>query len=231
MLKHIWLFAALFALAACSDEEGVDGPVDFTLTDIVTYEGDDAQGHSVFSLIKVDDTPEVTLTSERSIGYTPSPDEGRPEHPRLLLSYMPESGKAYTSGPVTLRSASLINQGPLVTEWKEEYDAWNRDPVYLLSAWRSGCYLNFRVRLTYSRDPRLFCLAAAPSTLETAWPELYLVHILAEPTDYHDRAYYASFDISQVWNRPDVEGVIVHVNNSNLDKHIFTFTKTAPSWL
>lgn len=206
--------------ASCSDDDGIDGPVDMQLWDIVTYEGSGTDGKgSVFTLRQVDDSPLVTLTSTAGIR------EIDPQT-RLMIRYIPENGKAYTSGPVRLLGASKINNGTAETEWKEEYDGWNRDKVFLYSVWRTGSYMNFHVRLTYSTDARIFKLVADPSTLDTEYPDLYLVHIMAEVTDYHDRAYFASFDIEDVWNSPKTRGVRIHLANTNLDKDIFTFHKT-----
>ncbi len=206
-------------LTACSDEEGVDGPVEMQLWDIVTYEGSGTSSRgSVFTFRQVDDTPLITLTSPLTLTDV---DAGT----RMMISYIPESGKAYTDGPIKLLSAAKINCGEAKTEWKEEYKDWNRDKVYLYSAWRSGTYINFHLRLTYSTDPRIFTLVLDPATRESEMPEFYLVHIMAEPTDYHDRAYFASFDIAEIWNLPTARGVIVHVADTNLNKDTLTFYK------
>lgn len=211
--------ASTFSLASCR-EEGIDGPVDMTCTDIVTFTGNEG-GHATFTFNRVDDSPEIVLTS-------PSPlnAEGIEAGTRLLIRYIPESNKAYTSGPIKLLGGYSVTQSPVVTTWKEEYDRWDKDKVYVYSAWRSGHYLNMHVRLTYSTDPRIFCLAVAPGTADTPWPDVYLVHVISKDIDYHDRAYYASFDLSELWANPEVEGIRLHVANSNLDKQIFTFPKT-----
>lgn len=221
MTRHILatvIACCALILGSCR-EEGFDGTVEMPLTDIVTFNGNSG-GKASFTLIKVDDTPALELTADRAVNVE---QERIPA--RMLITYLPASGEAYTSGPVRLLSASLINSAPVVTQWREEYDGWDRDGVYLYSMWRSGSYLNVHLRLTYTTDPRIFCLAADPATLGSAWPELYLVHQLDKPVDAHDRAYYASFDLSPVWQMPGVEGVRIHVANTNLDKHIFTFAK------
>lgn len=176
----------LGATASCSDDRGIDGPVEMQLWDIATYEGSGTQGGSVFTFRQVDDSPLITLTSDRSFEKAESGD-------RMALRYIPESGKAYTSGPVRLLSASKVTQSDVDLEWKEEFDAWDRDKVYVYSVWRSGDYINFNVRLTYSSEPRIFRLAVPPESLDSDMPDVYLVHIMAEETDNHDRAYLASF--------------------------------------
>lgn len=210
----------VLVMVSCSDDSGIDGPVEMQLWDIVTYTGRSASpGGSIFNFRQVDDSPEIVLTSDRQL-----PDDVEPGT-RLMIRYIPESGKAYTSGPVTLLSASRINQGPAATEWKDDYNVWNRDKVYLYSMWRTGTYINFHLRLTYSTEPRVFTLVLDPSTRDWDVPEFYLVHIMDKVTDNHDRAYFASFDINELWSNPGVRGVRVHVANTNLDKDIFTFLK------
>ncbi len=223
-MRTILPLLLLIFTTACVSDRGHDGPVDMIYWDIATFEGN-VSGNAQFTLRQVNDLPEATLVADRAI---PIPAEGEGNDPtgkRMFISYIPESNEAYTSGPVKLRSAALINQSPLRIENISEYPEWARDRVYLYSAWRTGTYINFHVSLTYDREPRTFCIVADESTLSEAYPDLYLVHIMAEPTDYHERRYYASFDIAEIWKRPEVLGVNLHVSNSNLDKQIFTFSK------
>ncbi|MCM1076016.1 MAG: hypothetical protein NC411_01485 [Bacteroides sp.] len=214
----IILISLLFV--SCSDDDGFDGKVEAQLWDIVTYEGPKTDGSgSTFTFRQVNDTPLITLTSDKSLGDTETGN-------RLMIRYIPLSGIAYQSGQINLISASMINQSAVKTEWKEEYNEWDRDKVFLYSIWRTGSFINFHLRLTYSAEPRIFTLAPDTLTLGTVMPEFYLVHVMSTPTDNHDRAYFASFDFSEFWNTPAVKGVKIHVANDNLDKDIFTFDKT-----
>ncbi|WP_297063696.1 NigD-like C-terminal domain-containing protein [uncultured Duncaniella sp.] len=223
-VKHLvpsFLLAILtsFVLTSCNDDDGIDGPVEIALWDIVTYEGKGSDGKgSVFTLRQVDDSPLVTLTSTSGLQDIEAPT-------RLMIRYIPEGGEAYVSDRIQLLGASKINTGEAATEWKDDYDNWNRDKVFLYSAWRTGTYINFHLRLTYSTEPRIFNLVLDPDTRQSETPEFYLVHIMAEETDYHDRAYFASFDIGEIWNDPKTKGVKIHIADTNLNKDIFTFYK------
>lgn len=209
------------ALSSCGDK-GVDGEVPMPLTDIVTYNGK-VDGVTTFTFQKIDDTPLLTLTAP---GFNLDEDS-YPTGTRMLLRYVPAGGTgAYSSGEITPLGGYVITQSNVVTEWREEYSGWNHDPVYVYSLWRTGEYINMRVRLTYSSEPRLFCVALDPETADSDWPELYLVHTFGKDIDGHEREYYASFSIASVWERSDVKGVIMHVADTNLDKHIFTFAKS-----
>jgi len=205
-------------LGSCG-EDGVDGPVEMTCTDLVTYTGTTG-GHATFTFQKMDDSPEITLTSLNPIG-TDGIDPGT----RMLVSYIPQDNKPYVSGPVTVLGGRVVTQSAITTTWHDSFNDWAKDDVYVYSLWRTGRYINVHVRLTYSTEPRIFCLAADPATLDTPRPDVYLVHVIDGDADNHDRAYYASFDIAEVWSRPEVEGIRLHVANSNLDKQIFTFEK------
>lgn len=222
ILSPFILLILLSLAASCTDDSGHDGPVDMIYWDIATFQGNNS-GSATFTIRQVNDTPEATLTADRSITIT---DENDPTGKRMFISYIPESNEAYTSGKITLRSAALVNQSPIRVEDISEYPEWARDKVYLYSAWRTGRYLNFHVSLTYDREPRTFCIVADPATISRSYPDLYLVHIMDQPTEYHQRRYYASFDIAEIWDSPTVEGINLHVSNSNLDKQIFTFSKT-----
>lgn len=219
VLSFLLAILASFVLTSCNDDDGIDGPVEMELWDIVTYEGKGSDGKgSVFTLQQVDDSPLVTLTSTSGLQDIEAPT-------RLMIRYIPEGGEAYVSDRIQLLGASKINTGKAATEWKDDYDNWNRDKVFLYSAWRTGTYINFHLRLTYSKDPRIFNLVLDPDTRQSETPEFYLVHIMAEETDYHDRAYFASFDIGEIWNDPKTNGVKIHIADTNLNKDIFTFYK------
>lgn len=212
------LLVAATLACACSDGHGPDGPVDMILWDIVTYEGHTESEGSIFTFRQIDDSPLITLT-------TPQRIESLEAGQRLLIAYCPESGKAYTDGPVSVRSASLINQSRLYMEPSADYEPWDRDKVYLYSMWRTGNYINLHARLTYSEEPRILRLVLDPSSLEGDYADIYLVHKLPAVIENHDRVCYASFDIAEVWDKELLKGVRIHVANSNLNKDIFTFEK------
>ena len=208
-------------LPSCeSDEEGAGYYVNMPFTDIATYEGNTAPGGgATMTVCKDGDLPPATLYC-RNVSV---PENIKPGT-RMLIRYTNESNEPYTSGAATLLGAQTVTQGDVDLLMEPTWDATR---VYLLSVWRTGSYLNFRVRLPYSTEPRIFKLTADPATILSPRPQLYLAHDLAPAeADGHDREYYASFNMAAVWNLAGTEGVVLHVNNSNLDKQIFTFDKT-----
>ena len=221
MLRQIILtLTSLILLTSCLSDNGHDGPVDMICWDIATFNGN-INDKAQFTIRQVNDLPEATLIAQTAIKTGDKDMTGK----RMLISYIPEDNKPYTSGPITLYSAAAVNQSPTKIESMNDYTDWNRDPVYLYSAWRTGTYLNFHVALTYDKEPRVFRIVVDETTVGNDYPDLYLVHIMNQVTDYHDRRYYASFDISEIWNRDNVCGVRLHVANSNLVNYISTPNK------
>ena len=205
------------ALAGCGDDAPYSDTA--TLYDIVTYEGS-AHGVARFAMRASNDSPLLTFTAT---GVDVDPDIG--EGDRMLLGYIPASGRPYTSGEVSVVSTGAINNVPL----KEDAIAdirWDADPIYLNSIWRTGCYINVYCRVCYSAKPRLLSIVADRETLGDPVPQLYLVHdLLGEPDSYTRRAYLSA-DISGVWQLEGCRGVTVHVADSNLPKTEYTFMKT-----
>lgn len=208
-------------LTACVNDDTVDGPVEVSMTDIVTFEGNDAaNGGARLTLRQSDDSELITLLADRPLN-----NDRLPAGNRVMVTYVPASGRPYTSGNVSLRGYSLINNGTVGVGELDDYPDWNVDKVYLYSMWRDGTFINFHCRMVYTDKPRTFRFIVTPSSLDSDYPEIYLVHRLHEETDSHDRHYYASFDIGPVWNRPGCRGVRVIVANSNLKQDTFVFEK------
>ncbi|MBD5210895.1 MAG: hypothetical protein HDS77_06475 [Bacteroidales bacterium] len=220
MKQYISLIAIMLAvLTGCSDDNPPQSPVYY---DIVCLEADSADG-SVFSLTKPGSAEEITLVAPQRVNTDIVPVGNR----LLLMYYIPVGGEAYKSGPVTVRGYGTIVNGTL-----EESDGvpegWDRDPVYLLSAWQSGRYLNIHARLPYDENPRRFTLAMPAGQTDSSCPDIYLVHALAEDVTTFSRAYYVSFDISALVDDPAVTGFTLHLNNSNLRLDEIKFTIPAP---
>ena len=152
MTKYFYIMILiLVGLASCEDENPSDEAV---LFDIVCLEKASNTG-SIFSVAKPGSDEEIMLTASQQIDsrYVKPGD-------RLLLKYVPMSGIAYKSGAISIKGYGQIINGTLDTTEESVPDGWNQDPVYLLSAWRAGRFLNIHVQLPYDENPR-FRLAAS----------------------------------------------------------------------
>lgn len=214
------LFAILLILTffcSCSDDTPSDTAA---LYDIVKLESQSSSG-AVFTLCKPGSDEEIRLTAA---GVNLNADIVAVGD-RCLLIYTPADGQAYKSGAVNARGYQRIVNGTLQTVTDSDIAGWDRDPVYLLSAWRMGNYLNMHLRLPFDDNPRKFTLAMSETPADPSCPDLYLIHALQADVATFSRAYYASFDISQLIADPAVTGFTLHVNNSNLNLDTLHFKK------
>ncbi len=207
--------AALMAvtMSSCSDEEY---STEMMLSDIVTVTsvGNDTR----FEFQRYDDSPLIKLTA----GNVDFPE--KIVNNRVLLRYYPESGEPYTSGAVKVVGLTLINNDTTRIRPIEKYN-WTATPVYLNSIWRTGNYLNLRMKVEYSEKPRQFGLVVDSLTLKNPQPEVYLVHDKQGQPENYMMETYASFDMTNVWSLPTCQSIKVHVNDTNLKKDIYIFTK------
>ncbi len=212
---HILATVILIIASSCADEKYNDRML---LSDIVTISEAGADKPVTFTFRRYDDSPLITLKALNG-----SVDKEWTGH-RILLRYYPESGEAYTSGNVTVAAMSAINYDTVRVREVEKYD-WKASPVFLNSVWRTGQYLNMRMRVEYSPSPRLFGLMVDSLTVDSIQPQLYLLHNrLGEPENYLTEIY-ASFDLSPLWDRPGCRSIKVHINDTNHKEDFYIFQK------
>lgn len=203
------------SLLSCSDDNDYNDRA--MLSDIVTVASKDSETVT-FRFRRYDDSPLITLTA-RGIDIK---DEmiGK----RALLRYYPLNGNAYTSGDIDIFALSSINCD---TARIADIDtiAWDSTPIYLNSIWRSGEYINLHLKVLYSETPRIFSLIADSATIDSVVPQLYMSHNTFDAPDNFNFETYASFDISNIWNRPQCQGIDIHLNDTNLTKDKYSFSK------
>ncbi len=202
--------ASFVATTSCADN--ADPSSEMVLYDIVKLESQDDSG-AVFSLQKPLAEQSVIYTTGQRIDTKTIPVGNR-----LLIAYVADSGEAYKSGRITLKGAAPITNSALKNVDPKDISNWADDAVWLMSAWRSGNYLNIHARLPYDESPRHFGVACDTVGGDPSWPDVYLIHSLGDdaPAATFDRAYYASFDISSLTTSEVVRGFTLHLNNSNL---------------
>lgn len=212
---------AIALVSGCSDDS--DGPTDEIVSyDIACLKSQDSKLGGVYTL-------QLPLSSTSVTYYTKQLIDTTRIHvgDRLLIAYVP-SGKPYTSGNISLRGYAPITNSKLLFGSETDIENFDRDPVYLLSAWLSGPYLNVKARLPYDESPRRYGVAVDTVALKKnpGCPEIYLIHELGQATNpdaTFPRAYYASFDLSALLADQAVETITLHLNNSNLPDNTITF--------
>lgn len=221
MNRLLLILSALMTMVftACSEDDVLNDTA--TLYDIATFDNNTDAG-AQFSLQRQNDSPTITLLAR---GATIDTDKIKPGT-RLFIGYIPASGESYTSGDITLITTNAINNDVLRISSLDSIPAWDGDPIYLNSIWRTGKYLNIYCRVSHSDAKRTFILLVDRATRGDSIPQLYLAHnLLGEPQSYTQRAYL-SVDISSLWEEDTCNGVTVHVNDSNLSKESYTFLKS-----
>lgn len=214
------LFALLTIVTTACDGESVLND-SATLYDIATFD-DNTDAGAQFSLQRQNDSPTITLLAR---GVTLDTANIKPGT-RAFIGYIPASGKSDTSGDISLTAASAINNDVLRISSLDSIPAWDGDPIYLNSIWRTGKYLNIYCRVSQSDTKRTFILLVDRATRGDSIPQLYLAHnLLGKPQSYTRRAYL-SVDISSLWGEKTCKGVTVHINDSNLPQETYTFLKS-----
>lgn len=201
--------AAAILLTACS-HDGIDGEVDMTHYEFVTLNSSTPSG-STFELVGPDNSGSTFLHSTRSLD-----PEQFPDGTRLIIAYTGPSGSG--NSEIDLRSAVRIFNAPLRDADAGDLSAPS-DPIYLMSMWRTGSFLNIRAMLPASSQPRIWRLVIDPATASDPVPCLRLIHRLPDgltTDDTYMASSYSSFDISSLTSTPTATAFTVELLNSNL---------------
>ena len=212
-IKLCIVHCALCILLCSCRPDGVDGEVAMPFTDMALFEGN-SDSRARFLLYPGQDQQPVAI-------WHPGTASSLNPGDMALITYTNSTNEQYTPGEVNIRYYQPVTNGEVHTEWQDGWQAWDKDPVYLLSAWLTPGRLNLRVKLTYYTEPRVFTVAADPATLGSDSVDLYLVHIIPATINSHDRMYYASFTLAPIMH-PGLKAVRLHVANTNLNQKVFT---------
>lgn len=145
----------------------------------------------------------------------------------VFLAYIPENGRPYTSGRISVERVSTINNSNLKRGTEMSLRGWDEDPVWLQSLWQAGDKVCVRLLLPYSSEPRRFVLVVDDATASSPWPDAYLYHRRNDLQPNFSRQYYAAFNLAALWATPGIEGLTIHVANSN-NPTLTTFRLTNP---
>ncbi|MCM1292465.1 MAG: hypothetical protein NC111_00695 [Bacteroides sp.] len=211
------IIATAATLWSCNDGDTAPGPQ--LLEQIATFDGNHA-GSCMFSYRQRDDSPLITLSARGQI------DESKtPAGTRLLVRYRLPAG----IDPLTGGDVELVSLQKILTDTVEitsEAPAAIGE-LYLLSLIRSGEYLDIAARMPYTAQRRL---QATATTGPDHRADLY-IDATAGDAEQTSTAYmanaYGSISIGPLWERTDIDSIVVHVNNSNnIYRSTFTFKKT-----
>ncbi len=213
------LLVGLISVSCSSDgEKSGDGLPSDMCADFATFENTSGNG-SVFTLRKSGDSELITLTAPVRI------DVGKikPET-RLIIYYTPSGGQMpYESGPIDLYGITAIQNGTPEPTPLAKIESWTSQSMKMVSLTRSGEYLDVWAELSLDARPERFTLALDEATADSAYPELYLV-FTSDSQIGRVRQYYASFDLSDIWDLASCEGVKIRYLGGSGEETV-TFSK------
>lgn len=218
------IFLALFwSLSSCSDNDGPHAD-EFVSYDIVKLSSINNTG-TIFDIYLPNSDEIITYTDTRgAVIDTTKVALGE----RLLLGYVPES-VPYVSGNVKATGYRAIYNEALYVDTNDFFakPLNTSEGIYLYSLWRTGPYLNVHGKVTYTKEGSTLMLSINGRDLDNKnpCPRLLLSYLMAEPVPNFQREFYASFDISELWDNPWCEGFEVELDNLNLEKSVFEFSK------
>lgn len=229
------IFAAfiILAVSSCVDD---DDPIDTSgVIALATYEqttsAPDANGGvsytSTFTYYGPDDSAPTILIAAANIDQNMlKPGQ------RCIIEFTPSNYSNPTaSGQITLIRYKGVPTTSVTTASTETAQAANA----AINLWyvngqpslsRTGKYINVEAYMPFV-DSRTFSIVADEATINTAMPDLYLTTSATGTPQGYNQTILGSIDIQSVWGRPEVEGVRLHINNTNptYQQKVFEFKK------
>ena len=111
----------LLALTGCNNDDPTPTPTIFSVFATLDSTGDNS---SVFSVQEKDDSPVITLTSDRKVDT-----EILPIGNRCIISYANASEKPFVSGAITLYGIQLVANGKVENATEAEIQQLTADPI------------------------------------------------------------------------------------------------------
>lgn len=205
--------STLVTTSSCSDDPTAEARQ--LCEAVVTFTGNH-DGNAWFEYRAIDDSPLITLKARGSINQQ---DVG--PGTRLLMRYSIPTGDLPSSGG----QVNVFSLQRILTDTVSLTDAAPAAlyPLYLTTIQRSGEYLDLRIRMA-TTNGRKVTLSADTQSIADGIADVYLSATVPEdPTAYNSTAV-ASLWIGPLWNRPDVNGIRLHLSNTNnIYRNEFTF--------
>jgi len=217
VLKHftkLCLCCVLLSLM-CACDRNHDGNLDDSyetqLVDLVTYMGVDSDDHALFRLEGHDDEGSIDLYT--SVG----PVKNLKENHRVLLRYSIENKGAAAWNITPLSVSKIISDSIRVNI--NPLDTYEMHPIKLMSAWRTGEFINMHGQVEFTGKSRHFYMMIDRETRGNDTVQAYLVHdLLDTPQDsiFYWRDFYLSVNVGVLKSDKDPCNTIrLHFNDVN----------------
>ncbi len=206
----------LLALTGCDKDDNTPDADNFMT--IATLDSNTESG-TVFTTRAEGDSPLITFTSSRTFDKKDVIIGNR-----YLLAYTNASGKRLESGPITLFGLMKIFNGKAQEATAEEIAAVTSSPYSLGNIQRSGQFVDIYATAPLMIDPVSYGLYVDKATVNDEVPEMYIGFVSDAPNSMTEKSFYASFDLSPVWNLPTCKGVRLHYKKNGTEQTT-TFSK------
>lgn len=222
--NYLLIFASTLLFTSCMSDNDSPTIDDTSMCDIVSFIGnpDSNNKKAVFQFQKEGDSRLTTLRSTNIAIDTTTTNINS----RLMIYYTPESGIHNIDDNITVKSIVQIFNDSIRTGDVAKLPDWDRNPIYVNSIWRSGSFINIHCGLTYSYEPSAFMLMVDATTINNAMPDVYLTYKKGDDRESYLKNFYASIDISNLWDKSTCQGFTLHVNDSNFGNNKLEFNKT-----
>ena len=125
-----------------------------------------------------------------------------------------------------IQSMTFIPEGDITfVSQKEQTESFGNDPLYIISLWPGGGYLNLRYKIEQNNDKHQFALLYIQENQIS--PDTIFLE-LRHKADSDNPGYlskgYAAFSLQKIQDKiPEAKAIKVNANVSNLKKQYFIF--------
>lgn len=196
-------FLAGFGLTSCSSDDngGLKTYIDFVTLDYFNEAG------ATMTFRQSGDSPLITLTTTQK--FTTSEFK---VGDRIVISYQPDMGLRYVSGPVVVfEAAPAEGRGTTPVKGNSiEYKDWATDEVAMQIINRSGQYLDMSfISASAAASPKIqFVLDEETENSER--PQYRLLFTADTNGSVNQYYFYCSYSIEDIWNKETTKGIRVY---------------------
>ncbi len=203
---------ALATLTSCNSSSGDNPSVESFLT-FATLTASNEMG-STFTAQEDGDSPVVTFTSTVELNtkvYTLGE--------RYIINYSNDSKERFKSGPIDLYGVYGIGNGKAEVKSQDDIARLQRDPIDVTSAARTGKYINLVCNAAINSKARNINLYFDETTADDEYPVAY-VGFESDNAASSPKTFYASIDVSTVWNKQSCKGITLKFENNGMVKNV-----------
>lgn len=215
-MKHLFhsiLFCIIITFIACNNDDNKYDYGNFRM-DFVTV----LSSESGIRFLRDDGITLFSATNNANSEYLSAGN-------RIILRYIPKEKISPTEQFADIQSISVVPKGDIVFTTKEQAESFGNDPLYIISLWPGGGYLNLRYKIEENNAHHqlvLFCIPENQISQDTLY--LKLQHKAYSDNPGFLSKGYAAFSLEKIQDIIQrVKAIKVDANISNLKQQYFIF--------